>query len=184
MSENFADDETRINFGVLLTIPYRHLEERIFKAVQDAGFTDLTLTRAKVFQRIAPQGSRLTTLAAQAQITKQSAGVLVDELERLGYVRRVPDPTDKRARLIQIQDRGWRAIEVGQLAHDQVVAEWQEYLGTRNFTLLQEFLAQLREITDPFANIRDRDELFAAVQRPTPAVPDARLFRSRTPPLT
>jgi DNA-binding MarR family transcriptional regulator len=171
------DDGDRINFGVLLLIPYRHMEERIFKAIQDAGFNDWTLAQAKVFQRIAPQGSRLTTVAARSQMTKQSAGVLVDELERLGYVRRVPDPTDKRARLIQIQDRGWRAIEVGQVAHDQVVAEWQKYLGTRNFSLLRSFLEQLREITDPFAKISDRDELFAAAQRPSSAAPDTRLFR-------
>jgi DNA-binding MarR family transcriptional regulator len=145
--------ENTINLGVLLLIPYRHMEERIFKAIQDAGFNDWTLAQAKVFQRIAPEGSRLTALAAQSQMTKQSAGVLVDELERLGYVRRVSDPTDKRARLIQIQDRGWRAIEIGQAAHDAIVAEWQQYLGTRNFQLLRQLLEQLREITDPFAEI-------------------------------
>jgi DNA-binding MarR family transcriptional regulator len=153
MSPTAEDDDPRINFGVLLLIPYRHMEERIFKAIQDAGFNDWTLAQAKVFQRIAPEGSRLTALAAQAQMTKQSAGVLVDELERLGYVRRVADPTDKRARLIQIQERGWRAVRVGQAAHDEIVAEWRRFLGTRNFTLLHEFLEQLREITDPFAGV-------------------------------
>jgi DNA-binding MarR family transcriptional regulator len=173
--------DARINLGVLLLIPYRHMEERVFNTIQEAGFNDWTLAQAKVFQRIAPEGSRLTTLAAQSQMTKQSAGVLVDELERLGYVRRVPDPTDKRARLIQIQDRGWRAIEVGQVAHDSIVAEWQQYLGTRNFTVLRELLEQLREITDPFAGIRDRGELFADAQREPSAAPDTRLIPKVTP---
>jgi DNA-binding MarR family transcriptional regulator len=144
-------DEDPINFGVLLLIPYRHMEDRILQAVRDAGFTDVTLAQARVFQRLAPEGSRLTDVAAQAQITKQSAGVLVDELEKLRYVRRVADPTDKRARLIRIEPRGRRVIEVSKVAHDQIVAEWREYLGTRNFTLLREILEQLREITDPFA---------------------------------
>ena len=31
---------------------------------------------------------------------------LVDELERLGYVRRGPDPTDRRAKLIGLTERG------------------------------------------------------------------------------
>ena len=171
MSGATVDDDASVNFGVLLLIPYRHMEERIFKAIQDAGFNDWTLAQARVFQRIAPEGSRLTNLAAQAQMTKQSAGVLVDELERLGYVRRVPDPTDKRARIIQIQPRGRRAIEVGQVAHDQVVAEWRQYLGTRNFTLLREVLEQLREITDPFVDAGGRDALVAAAQRPSTGVP-------------
>ena len=144
-------DEDPINFGVLLLIPYRYMEDRIFQAVRDAGFDDLTLAQSKVFQRVDPAGSRLTNLAAAAQMTKQSAGVMVDELERFGYVRRVPDPTDGRARVIQIQERGRRAIEAGKAAHDQIVAEWQAYLGTRNFTMLRQILEQLREITDPFA---------------------------------
>ncbi len=67
------------------------------------------ITQCRVFQRIAPEGSRLTALADQAQMSKQSAGVLDDQLERLGYVRRVPDPTDGRARLIVIEPRGRRA---------------------------------------------------------------------------
>ena len=144
-------DEDPINFGVLLLIPYRYMEGRIFQAVRDAGFDDLTLAQSKVFQRVDPAGSRLTELAVAAQMTKQSAGVMVDELERFGYVRRVPDPTDGRARVIHIQKRGWRAIEAGKAAHDQIVAEWQAYLGTRNFTMLCQILEQLREITDPFA---------------------------------
>lgn len=145
-------DKDPINFGVLLLIPYRYMEDQILQAVRDAGFTDITLAQARVFQRVAPDGSRLTDLAAQAQMTKQSVGVLVDELEKFGYVRRVADPTDKRARLIKIEPRGWRAIEASKRAHDQIVAEWRDYLGTRNFTLLREILEQLREITDPFAD--------------------------------
>ena len=145
------DDEQRVNLGVSLFIPYRYTEDRMFRAVQDAGFDDWTLAQCRVFQRIAPNGSRLTDLADQAQMTKQSAGVLVDQLERLGYVRRVPDATDGRARLIVIEERGQRAAEVAAATLDEILAEWKAYLGTRNFTLLQQILDQLREITDPYA---------------------------------
>ena len=108
------DDEQRVDLGVSLFIPYRYTEDRIFRAIQDAGFDDWTLAQCRVFQRIAQDGSRLTDLADQAQVSKQSAGVLVDQLERLGYVRRVPDPTDGRARLIVIEQRGRRARRGGQ----------------------------------------------------------------------
>jgi DNA-binding MarR family transcriptional regulator len=143
--------EPAINFGVLLFIPYRHMENRIMQAVRDAGFDDLTLAQARVFQRIAPVGSRLTDLAEQAQMTKQSVAGLVDELERMRYVRRVPDPDDRRARLIQIDKRGRQAARAAQVAHDQIQAEWRSHLGARRFTHLRETLEDLREITDPFA---------------------------------
>jgi len=145
------DDEQPVDLGVALFIPYRYMEDRIFRAVQDAGFDDWTLAQVRVFQRLAPDGSRLTDLADQAQMSKQSAGVLVDQLERLGYVRRVPDPTDGRARLIVIEERGRRAAEVARATSTAILAEWTAFLGTRNFTLLHQILDQLREITDPYA---------------------------------
>jgi DNA-binding MarR family transcriptional regulator len=145
------DDERLADLGVLLFIPYRYMEDRIFRAIQDAGFDDWTLAQCRVFQRVAPNGSRLTDLADQAQMTKQSAGVLVDQLERLGYVRRAPDPADGRARLIVIEERGRRALDVATTTADEILSEWKSYLGTRNFALLQQILGQLREITDPYA---------------------------------
>jgi hypothetical protein len=90
-----------LNTGLLLSIPYRAMEARVFKAMAAAGHNDFTPAQARVFQRIAPGGSRLTDLAEQALITKQSAGFLVDQLERAGYVERVPDPSDARARLVR-----------------------------------------------------------------------------------
>jgi DNA-binding MarR family transcriptional regulator len=151
-AENGMDDEQPVDLGVALFIPYRYMEDRIFRAIQDAGFDDLTLAQVRVFQRLAPDGSRLTDLADQAQMSKQSAGVLVDQLERLGYARRVPDPTDGRARLIVIEERGRRAAEVAMATSTEILAEWTAFLGTRNFTLLHQILDQLREITDPYAH--------------------------------
>lgn len=145
------DDEQRVNLGVALFIPYRYTEDRMFRALQDAGFDDWTLAQCRVFQRVAPDGSRLTDLADQAQMTKQGTGALVDQLERLGYVRRDPDPMDGRARLIVIEERGRRAVEVAAATFDEILAEWKAYLGTRNFTLLHQILDELREITDPYA---------------------------------
>jgi DNA-binding MarR family transcriptional regulator len=145
------DDAQPVDLGVALFIPYRYMEDRIFRALQDAGFDDWTLAQTRVFQRIAPDGSRLTDLADQAQMSKQSAGVLVDQLERLGYVRRVLDPTDGRARLIVIEERGRRAAKVAMATSNEILSEWMAFLGTRNFTLLHQILDQLREITDPYA---------------------------------
>src|SRR4030095_13499679 len=106
------DPAETLNLGLLLFIPYRAMEKRVFEALSAAGFDDFTPAQARVFQRIAPGGSRLTDLAEQAQITKQSAGFLVDQLERAGYVERVPDPADARARLVRIARRGREAMAI------------------------------------------------------------------------
>lgn len=144
-----ADDQ--LNTGLLLYIPYRWLENRVIAALHDAGYGDITTAQMKILQRIGPDGTRLTDLAEQAQVTKQTAGFLVDQLEKAGWVERVPDPTDKRARLVRISGRGKEAIPIAAAAVAEVEAEWTAHLGKRHMTQLRQILARLREITDPYA---------------------------------
>jgi DNA-binding MarR family transcriptional regulator len=139
-----------LNIGLLLYIPYRAMEARVFAALAAAGYDDFTPAQARVFQRIGPQGSRLTDLAERAQITKQSAGFLVDQLERAGYVERVPDPTDARARLIRVAERGAAAIPLAAAIVAEVEAEWTAHLGKQAMRQLTKNLSRLREITDPY----------------------------------
>ncbi|MFF7068964.1 MarR family transcriptional regulator [Streptomyces pseudovenezuelae] len=143
--------ESELNTGLLLFLPYRALENRIFAALADAGFDDFTPAQARVMQRIGPDGTRLTELAEQAQITKQTAGFLVDQLEKSGYVTRVPDPTDKRARLVRGAAKAWAAKEVADGVVAEVEREWEDHLGRRRMKQLREALTLLREITDPWA---------------------------------
>jgi maltose O-acetyltransferase len=87
----------------------RSLEARAYDAVVAAGAADVTPTQARLMAQVDPDGTRTVTLAARARITKQSAGFLVDQLERAGYVERVPDPADGRAKLVRLTRRG-RAV--------------------------------------------------------------------------
>lgn len=138
------------NLGLLLFIPYRALENRVFAALAAAGFDDITTAQARVFQRIGPDGSRLTELAQAAQLTKQAAGFLVDQLERAGYVERVADPSDGRARLIRITTRGTQTIPISAAVIADIEAEWTDHVGRENIDHLRQTLSALREITDPY----------------------------------
>ncbi|GAA2111921.1 MarR family winged helix-turn-helix transcriptional regulator [Microlunatus panaciterrae] len=148
MSE--ASSSESLNLGVLLFIPYRALENRVFETLAKAGFEDITVARGRIFQRIRPEGSRLTDLAEQAQVSKQAASGLVEELERAGYVTRVPDPSDARARLICVAPRGAAAVEAAAATVAEVEAEWARHLGPRRILQLRRILEALREVTDPY----------------------------------
>ncbi|MFF7953894.1 MarR family winged helix-turn-helix transcriptional regulator [Streptomyces griseorubiginosus] len=143
--------ESDLNTGLLLFLPYRALENRIFATLAEAGFDDFTPAQARVMQRIGPNGSRLTELAEQAQITKQTAGFLVDQLEKAGYVTRLPDPTDKRARLVCLAEKAASAQRIAGVVVAEVEKEWEDHLGSRRMKQLREALTLLREITDPWA---------------------------------
>lgn len=143
--------EDQLNTGLLLYIPYRWLENRVFDALREAGYDDITTAQMKIVQRIGPDGTRLTDLAEQAQVTKQTAGFLVDQLEKAGWVERAPDPTDGRARLVRISTRAEEALPVAAAAVAEAEAEWAAHLGTRQMAQLRQILGRLREITDPYA---------------------------------
>jgi DNA-binding MarR family transcriptional regulator len=144
-------DDGRQNIALLCFYPARAMEARVLAAMAEAGFDDITAAQGRIAARIGPGGTRLTDLAAQALVTKQTAGHLVDQLERAGYVRRVPDPTDARARLVQIADRGRATIPVANQVIAEVEAEWTAHLGAAQTAQLRQALTALREITDPYA---------------------------------
>ena len=140
--------------GVLLFIPARAMEAASMDGLARAGYTDMTVAQARIAARIDPDGSRITQLAAAAQVTKQTAGFLVEQLERAGYVERVPDPTDGRARLVKIAARGHAAREAVLPALADAEAQWLAHIGPERMTQLRETLTMLREITDPFLTDR------------------------------
>ena len=102
--------DARPNIGILLRGPYQAIVRRIADELAEAGFDDIRPAHTAVFQHIKADGSRLSELAQRAQLTKQSMGYLVDYLEERGYVERRPDPTDRRASLILLTERGWEQV--------------------------------------------------------------------------
>ncbi len=133
--------------GALLRLPLRELNVRVAADLAAAGFVDLRPAHFAVFQHLEAGGSRLTDLAARAQVTKQSIGALVDDLERWGYVERIPDPADGRVRIVRRTERGWAVERVARASVRAFEEEWGHRVGAermRQFRgMLMEFAAAL-----------------------------------------
>ena len=145
-----ADDTDELNLGLLLFIPYRFMESAVLAALRARGH-DIPLNQARVFQRIAPGGSRLANLAEAAQVSKQTIGSIVDQLEQAGYVSRGRDPDDARARLVTLTPKGHEIAEISAPVVREIEASWEAHLGRARTRQLRETLAALRDITDPAA---------------------------------
>lgn len=144
------DSGQRQELGILLFVANRALEQRAFDAVVAAGITDISLAQTRVAARIGPDGTRVSELAAQARVTKQSAGFLVEQLEATGYVERVPDPTDGRARLVRLTARALPLIQVADAEVERVLAEWADHVGQDRLDQMHQTLRDLRGLTDPW----------------------------------
>jgi DNA-binding MarR family transcriptional regulator len=135
------------NVGILLREPFQEVVRRVSAGLAAAGFDDLRPAHTAVFQHIDSDGSRLTDLAERAQITKQSMSYLVDYLEQLGYVARRPDPTDRRATLICLTERGWSQVQAALAIIAAIEEEWAARLGEDRMRQLREALVELRQVT-------------------------------------
>ncbi len=145
-----VDEAGELNLGLLLFIPFRFMESAVLDNLKSHGH-DIPLSQARVFQRIGAQGSRLSELAEAAQVSKQTVGSIVDQLERRGYVARVPDPADARARLVTITAKGLELVELSLPVVQEIERTWEAHLGPAATSDLRKALTALREITDPFA---------------------------------
>ena len=138
-----------MDVATLMFIAYRQMNDRVIRAMREAGY-DITVAQARIAQRIAEEGSRLTDLAEQAQVTKQTASLLVTALEREGWVERVPDPADGRASLIRFTRKGRAASRRAREEVMGVEQEWNDHLGPELAGCLREALTKLRDIADPY----------------------------------
>jgi DNA-binding MarR family transcriptional regulator len=125
---------------------YSLLGFQIVDGVVGAGFPQKP-SHSAVFAQISPEGSRLTELARGANMTPQAMGELVDELEQLGYVKRRPDPTDRRAKLIVLTPRGHECIAAGIATIQGIEERIDQILGAERHAELRRLLSLLLKAT-------------------------------------
>jgi DNA-binding MarR family transcriptional regulator len=137
------DDGRRI--GELLRVPSQAVVNHCQRALNDAGFTDLRAAHMPVIMYIdhPPDGTSVTALAERAQMTKQSMGELVAYMEQRGYLERIPNPADKRAKVVRLTERGWAAHETAPRVVIQLEERWAERLGPEKMRELRRLLKEL-----------------------------------------
>jgi DNA-binding MarR family transcriptional regulator len=124
----------------LLDIAFDEFSEELTRRIYAAGYTDVRPGHGCVFGTIDANGSRLTDLAERAGMTKQTVGEVASDLERLGYVERVPDPSDGRAKIIRLTARGQEAQSIGRGLIDDIERDWGERYGAERVAVLRELL--------------------------------------------
>jgi len=134
--------------GSRLRIAHHWVVDQIYASALAAGFDDLSRSHVAVFRFPTSAGLRPTELAERLAITKQSVNDLLRDLEARGYVRLTVDPSDRRARIIQLTARGQQLehhiYEAARAAEQQVAS----ILGQRRF---KEFRAALDDLVAHFA---------------------------------
>jgi DNA-binding MarR family transcriptional regulator len=124
----------------LLGLATRRLTDDLQARMIAEGFDDTRFAHNAVFAHVPPEGIRLTALADRAGMTKQAMSELVVDLEALGYLQRVPDPSDGRAKLIEFTERGWSAVDTALSSFDEMERELADEVGSGRIRQLRRTL--------------------------------------------
>ena len=119
--------------------------------LERSEFGDIRPTHGCVFRYVQGDGLRLTDIAERAKLTKQSVGEIVDDLVERGYAQRIPDPEDRRAKLICLTEKGERAQAHGRRLFDKVEKRWARRYGDERIAGLRELMEEIAVDKAPFA---------------------------------
>ncbi|MFE4198668.1 MarR family winged helix-turn-helix transcriptional regulator [Paenarthrobacter sp. NPDC056912] len=129
--------------GIILLRLQRGLERELIQGIQGAGYPDVRMRHLSVLETLGPEGARASALALHFDMTAQSMGELIDDLERSGYLSRVQDPADRRARILTLTLRGQVAIAACQAIVTEIEQRYESLLGRPRY---QEARASLVEL--------------------------------------
>jgi DNA-binding MarR family transcriptional regulator len=132
--------------GNLLRLFRSELAER---GEGSASVSGIRAAHLQVFGTIKADGTRLTELASAAGLSLSAMAELVDGLEHLGYLERRADPSDGRAKLVCLTERGWDAIREGRRLIFAIERDWATALDADSFEALCRELQRLLDVLDP-----------------------------------
>ena len=107
----------------------------------EAGFPDLSFSLGtNVLRFLSAEPVRMSVLVGQSGVTNQAISQQVAFLESKGYLDVVRDPSDDRAKLVRLTDRGQQSQVVARSLFREVERDWQRRFGAADMRQLRQVL--------------------------------------------
>ncbi len=141
-AEQFAPvwERYRYNFMRYLTAISRHAERRAMERLLERGYPRLAMNFAAPLSLLAARPLRLTELADALGASKQLCLQSLKPIEQAGYIRREPDPQDKRARLVTLTESGQQLIQHAFEEMQAIQDDYEARIGAERVKALGECL--------------------------------------------
>jgi DNA-binding MarR family transcriptional regulator len=127
----------------LLLAAYQASARELLDALAASGHERIRHKHGAVFANLDEDGTRPSVLAERAGMTRGAMGELVDELEQLGYVKRVPDPADRRAKLVVGTAKAETVVATVVKVNEKLERRFKRALGAAAYDALRAGLVRL-----------------------------------------
>lgn len=129
----------------LLMRAARLVNERGIARVREGGWPGVRSSHMALLPHIDLEGTRITEIARRMKVTKQAVNQAIGDMERFGMVRRAPDPSDARAKLVLFTVKGRRELLAGLGLLRELEEELAGEIGSRRMKRLRDDLEVLVE---------------------------------------
>ncbi|OZI25990.1 hypothetical protein CAL26_01130 [Bordetella genomosp. 9] len=118
------------------------VEQRLSSALAEAGYADIQIAHFKVFRFPPPENARPIDLAQRAGMSKQAMNYLLQQLEEMGYVRRI-NVEGAASRVVSLTEKGWKVAEIQRATVHAIEDEWARRIGKQRFQVFYDVLTEL-----------------------------------------
>jgi len=132
-----------LDFGILLGLAYQQFVDALNARLREGGFTDLKPSFGYVIRAVDHEPLTATRLASRLHMTPQGAAKLIDELVDRGFIQRLPEQTDKRARRLVLAVRGEQLLTEARAFHQAFEQRFAQRHGLRRAAALRSALEAL-----------------------------------------
>src|ERR1044071_672034 len=105
------------DFGIVLGLAYQGFVAHLHAHLARHGFTDIAPTVGYVLRAVADEPMNQRQLSRRLGITDQGTMKIVDDMERQGFIVRIADRDDARARRLALGVRGKALLRVARRFH-------------------------------------------------------------------
>jgi DNA-binding MarR family transcriptional regulator len=142
------------DIGVLTAQVLSSVQRELFTALAEQGFDDIAPRAGAVLAHLRSDGIRASELSRVSGQHKQVIGNLIDDLERLDYVERRPDPADRRAKLIYPTERGRLQMTAAAAIMRTIEERHAKALGKQEYAAVKTALHRVAELQRQAASRR------------------------------
>lgn len=113
------------------------------------GHTEIQSSHNAVFATLPSEGARAADMALRAGITRQSMGEVIREMTRLGVLETIPDPEDRRAKIVRYTDYGYTLAQSGKQHIMDLEERFRAEFGDQDWETTRRVMTQVRAMLEP-----------------------------------
>jgi DNA-binding MarR family transcriptional regulator len=139
---NRVNGDSRVVLPTVFEGALRQFRSGLYE-LSAARYPGLRARHYRLLSFVPDEGIRLSRVAEASGLTKQALAQALAPLQAGGYLEVVPDPADRRARIVRRTDHGHAVVDAVLTLQRRFEERWAAQVGPERWAAARDVLAEL-----------------------------------------